>query len=80
MKINFNVECTPDEARSFFGLPKVAPMQDRMLKEMEAQFRKSMASMDGEALFKGFLAGTGNPMERWQELFRSALKTGSGAG
>ncbi len=72
MKITFNIDCTPAEARSFFGLPDVAPMQDRMLQEMEAQFRKNAGAMDIEGLFKGFLTGAGNPLERWQEFFRTA--------
>ena len=27
MKVNIEVDCTPDEARRFLGLPDVAPMQ-----------------------------------------------------
>ena len=30
MKITVNVDCTPDEARHFFGLPDVKPMQDAL--------------------------------------------------
>jgi hypothetical protein len=29
MKINVEVDCTPLEARQFFGLPDVQPMQTR---------------------------------------------------
>ncbi len=74
MKITFNIDCTPQEARSFFGLPDVAPMQDRMLQEMEARMRKNMGTMDVESLFKGFLTGAGSGMERWQEMFRNVIK------
>lgn len=76
MKITFNIDCTPQEARSFFGLPDVASMQDRMLQEMEAQMRKNMGAMDMESLFKGFLTGAGSGMERWQEMFRTVIKPG----
>jgi len=75
MKITFNIDCTPAEARSFFGLPDVAPLQKRMMQEMEAQFRKNAGALDMEGLFKGFLTGVGGPMERWQEFFRSATGT-----
>ena len=80
MKITFNIDCTPQEARSFFGLPDVAPMQERILKEMEAQMRKNMGAMDMETLFKGFLTGAGSGMERWQEMFRNVIKSGGDAG
>lgn len=76
MKITFNVDCTPTEARLFFGLPDVAPLQARMLEELEAQFRKNTSALDLENLFKGFLTGAGNPMERWQEFFRNAMRSG----
>lgn len=76
MKITFNVDCTPAEARSFFGLPDVGPLQARMLEELEAQFRKNAGALDMEALFKGFVTGAGSPMERWQEFFRNAMRSG----
>ncbi len=28
MKITVDIDCTPEEARAFFGLPNVQPMQD----------------------------------------------------
>ncbi len=80
MKVTFNIECTPQEARSFFGLPDVAPMQERMLKEMEEKMRKNMGAMDMENLFKNFMTGAGSGMERWQEMFTNMLKPGGGTG
>jgi hypothetical protein len=76
MKITFNIDCTPEEARSFFGLPNVAPMQDRLLQEMEAQMRKNLGGKDMEGLFRNFMSGAGTGLERWQEMFQNALKSG----
>lgn len=76
MKITFNIDCTAEEARSFFGLPNVAPMQERFLQEMEAQMRKNLGGKDMEGLFQNFMTGAGMGMERWQEMFRNALKSG----
>ncbi len=76
MKITFNIDCTPQEARAFFGLPDVAPMQQRMMKEMEAQMRKNLAGADMDNLFKNFLTGAGGGLERWQEMFWKAAKPG----
>lgn len=75
MKITFNIDCTAEEARSFFGLPNVAPMQDRMLEEMEAQMRKNLGAMDLEGMFRNFMTGAGTGMERWQEMFRNVIKS-----
>lgn len=74
MKITFNIDCTPDEARGFFGLPHVAPMQERLMQEIEAQMRKNMGALDMESLFKGIMTGAGTGLERWQEMFRHLMK------
>ena len=34
MKVNIEIDCTPLEARQFFGLPDVQPMQAALLAEM----------------------------------------------
>ena len=43
MKVTVNVDCTPEEARTFLGLPDVQPMQKAMLAEME---KRMMAEME----------------------------------
>ena len=35
MKFKVDVDCTPDEARAFFGLPDVKPLQETLLPEVE---------------------------------------------
>ncbi|MDZ4735977.1 MAG: DUF6489 family protein, partial [Rhodospirillaceae bacterium] len=39
MKVTIDIDCTPEEARAFMGLPDVAPLQARMLAEIEARMR-----------------------------------------
>lgn len=84
MKITFNVDCTPQEARAFFGLPEIAPMQERLLAEMEAAMRKNMpayfSQMGFDKFFQDFLSGAGTGMERWQEFFQQMTGTGSKPG
>lgn len=52
MKVTVNVECTPEEARAFLGLPDVAPLQDAMLEQMKSQMQKTAAAMEPETIFK----------------------------
>ena len=35
MNITINIECTPEEARRYMGLPDVGPMQEELIKEMQ---------------------------------------------
>ena len=32
MKVKIDIDCTPEEARTFFGLPDLGPLQKEMLK------------------------------------------------
>jgi hypothetical protein len=43
MKVTIDIDCTPQEARQFFGLPDVEPMQRAVLAEME---RRTLAEME----------------------------------
>lgn len=37
MKISIDVEVSPEEARRFFGLPDVAPIQEHLIKRVQDQ-------------------------------------------
>ena len=65
MKVNFDIECTPEEARAFFGLPDVAPMQERMMKELEDKIMYNLESMDPETIVQTWLPAT---IQGWGEM------------
>ena len=71
MKITVNVDCTPVEARAFFGLPDVRPMQDELLKQLQDRLSKSVQTIDPEAMVKTWLAPMVKGFEQWQEVFTS---------
>lgn len=52
MKISIDVECTPEEARNFFGLPDLKPLQDNMLAQMQSQMQKAAGGLDPETMYK----------------------------
>ena len=81
MKVNFDIECTPEEARAFLGLPNIAPMQERLMKEMEDKIHENMNSLDPETLFKTWLPmgfQGWNEMQKmfWDQMTAAANSTG----
>ena len=62
MKITFDIDCTPEEARAFLGLPDVKPMQEDLLADIHERMSANLRAMDpGEMMklwlpanFKGF--------------------------
>jgi hypothetical protein len=60
-----NVECTPEEARKFFGLPEVAPMQDRLMAELEERMADNIRTLDAETFIKTWMPAT---IQSWGEM------------
>ena len=69
MKVTIDIDCTPEEARTFLGLPDVKPFQDAMMDKMQDQVQKTIDTLGPEAMMKAFFP-TGSPgLEEMQGLF-----------
>jgi hypothetical protein len=68
MKVNVEVNCTPEEARAFFGLPDLGPMQQRVMSEIEERLRNSLNSMNPEAIFKTWLPASMQGVDQMQQM------------
>lgn len=55
MKVTIEMDMTPQEARAFMGLPDVAPMQTKMLDEMQQRMRSAFDAGDPEAMMKAWM-------------------------
>ena len=73
MKVHVEIDCTPEEARAFFGLPDVAPMQERLMKDVEERMVAAMRSMEPDALMKTWLPASMQGLENFQKMFWSAM-------
>lgn len=73
MKVTMNVDCTPEEARAFLGLPDVKPMQDEMLREVQNRMTASLKAMEPEAMLKMWLPATLKGFEQLQQMFLSQM-------
>jgi Family of unknown function (DUF6489) len=69
MKVTMNVECTPEEARAFFGLPDVQPLQEAVLKEMERQMKENIAAMSPDKMMQLWFPAGIKGAEDMQKMF-----------
>ena len=69
MKIQIDIDCTPEEARTFMGLPDVQPMQAAVMKEMQDRMLAAMHSMDPETLMKTWMPAGIAGLEQMQKMF-----------
>jgi len=69
MKITVNVDCSPEEARAFLGLPDVKPMQDELMKQVQERMTATLSAMDPETMLKTWLPAQVQGVEQLQKMF-----------
>jgi hypothetical protein len=80
VKINIDIDCTPQEVRAFLGLPHVEAMQDALVAKLQERLAKSLDAMDPEALMKLWLPGGAQGLAQLQERFWSQFMSAMAAG
>jgi len=74
MKVTVNVECSPEEARAFMGLPDVQPMQQALMQELEQRLRANIQAMSPESMAKTWLPAGLQGAEQLQKMFWSQVQ------
>jgi hypothetical protein len=69
MKVNVEIDCTPLEARQFFGLPDVQPMQTAVMEKLQHQMMDNIQKVSPEALMQSWLTFDPKITERFQNMF-----------
>ena len=80
MRITVDIDCTPQEMRSFFGLPDLEPMQQAVMDELQRRLLGSLDQLSpttlvkdwfgpmnsalSQVFFNPFTAPTGGPKRR----------------
>jgi hypothetical protein len=74
MKITIDIDCTPQEARAFFGLPNIEPIQDAVLAKAQERLTEYLEARDPEALLKlWFPAGLQELSQMQERLWQQFL-------
>jgi len=80
MKVNIQVDMTPDEARKMMGLPDVSGLQSRMLDELERRMKAAVDTSDPEAMLKAWLPMAAPGFEQFQRFLWDSAKMAAGGG
>lgn len=72
MKINVEVDCTPEEARVFLGLPDLKPVHDVYVARITDAVQNGVSSELVESLLKNWAPMGEAGMRAWQNLFNQA--------
>jgi len=72
MKISIDIDCSPQEARTFFGLPDIEPLQQEMLEQIRAKMQEGAAGFDPATFMKPFMPENLQSLEALQKGFWDA--------
>ena len=80
MKVNIEIECTAAEARQFFALPNVEPMQAAVMQQLEKRMLADIDRFSPEALMTSWLPLVPQGAEQMQAFFRGIFPPTSVSG
>lgn len=72
MKVTINIECTPQEARAFMGLPDVDGLNEFLVAQMKARLEQNIAQMAPEEMIKTWSGFGATAQEQFFKLMQSA--------
>ncbi|WP_066798165.1 DUF6489 family protein [Sphingomonas soli] len=76
MKINVEVDCTPEEARRFIGLPDLTPVHDAYVKVMMEAVQQQTNPEAFQQLVQSWSPMGDAGMNFWKGLFEAGAKPG----
>jgi hypothetical protein len=80
MKVTVEVDCTPDEARIFLGLPDVKPMQAAVMANLEQQMLRGVDSFSPESVLRMWFTAMPQISSQMQDMFTRMMGGGNGKG
>ncbi|QJE74362.1 hypothetical protein HHL28_15920 [Aerophototrophica crusticola] len=79
MKVTVNIDCTPEEARTFFGLPDVQPMQQALMQQLQDRLSANIQAMDPEVMVRTWLPASIQGFEQIQKMLWNQMAAAMGA-
>jgi hypothetical protein len=80
MKISIDVDCSPDEARRFLGLPDVSGLNEALVAAMKEKMAEGLAAATPESLMKAWFPGAVPGAEQWQAFWSQLMGAGQKKG
>ena len=73
MKMTIEVDCSPEEARRFLGLPDVTSLNDQLVEEMKKRVTANMAMISPDEMMKNWMSFGAGAQEQFRKLMDVGL-------
>ncbi len=72
MKVTIEIDCTPEEARAFLGMPDIRPLQDEIMADMKTRMTEAARAFDSDQALKAWMGASSDGMEKmmafWSQM------------
>ena len=69
MKVNVEVDATPEELRRFFGLPDIQPLHEEMIEMIRQRMHEGAEGYDPMTIMAPLMSSQFQNMETMQKVF-----------
>jgi len=77
MKISVDVDCTPEEARRFMGLPDLSPVHEAYVEKMKRIVDEGVSSDTLTSLMQSWAPMGEVGMNMWKQVFEQLSRSGA---
>lgn len=78
MKITIDIDCTPEEAREFMGLPDMEKAQKMFMEAMQSQMKLNMQDASSEDIVNMWTEIGQKNMQAFQKMMSDAMSKKAG--
>jgi len=75
MKMTIEVDCSPEEARRFLGLPDVSGLHDHLVSEMSKRIDANINMLNPEEFMKNWMSVGAGAQEQFRKFMEAATTT-----
>jgi hypothetical protein len=79
MKVTYELDCTPTEAREFLGLPDVRDLHAEVMTNLREKLLKNVDALSPQEMLQHWFSFNGSAAKQAQELFAGFLGGAAGA-
>lgn len=74
MKVKVDVDCTPEEARRFLGLPDLSPLHEAYIEKMKAAMQEGVGPEAYSEMMKAWGPISEAGMGMWRQMLEQMTK------
>ena len=78
MKVTVEFECTPEEARTFLGLPDMSPLNERLVEQMASNTQAGMSMFQPDEMMKNWMTLGTQAQDQFRRMMMAGVPSSDG--